>query len=111
MPEEKRCHKRYPVSGKTLFQTESQEAAGELVDIARGGVCIRSEVKPLDGEELTVRFTVQDHIGVFEIRGMVVRVQSNSWAMMFLEEPMEMETLLRSLAEKAEKQVASPTCT
>ena len=35
MPEEKRCHKRYPVSGKTLFQTESQEATGELVDIAR----------------------------------------------------------------------------
>ncbi len=101
MPEKRRSHKRYPVSGKILFRTESQEATGELVDIARGGICICSEVKPSEGEELTVRLTVQDHIGVFEIRGMVVRVQSNSWAMMFLEEPMEM--LLRSLAAKAEK--------
>ena len=111
MPNERRCHKRYPVSGKIVFQTESQEATGELVDIAQGGICIRSEVKPLEGEELTVRFTVQEHIGVFEIRGLVVRVQSNSWAMMFLEEPVKLEMLLRSLEERAEKQVASPTCT
>ena len=109
MPDERRCHKRYPVSGKIVFQTESQEATGELVDIARGGLCIRSEVKPLEGEELTVRFTVQGHVGVFEIRGLVVRLQSNSWAMMFLEETAKLEMLLRSLEESAEKQMVSPT--
>ena len=111
MNNERRSDKRYPASGRLLFQTESGEAAGDLIDIARIGAFIRSEVKPLEGEELTVWFTVQDHIGVFEIRGMVVRVQSDSWAMMFLEEPVKLEKLLRSLDEKAKKQVVRLTDT
>ena len=102
------CHKRYSVSGKTLFQTESQEVTGELVDISRGGARIRSEVKPLEGGEITVRFTVQDYLEVFEVRGLVVRVQLDSWAVLFFEETVGLAKLLRSLDEKAQKQVASP---
>ena len=37
---------RHPVPGRKLFQVESMETTGELVDISRGGVCIRSEVRP-----------------------------------------------------------------
>ena len=102
------CYKRYPVSGKTLFQAESQEVTGELVDISSGGACIRSEVKPLEGEEVVIRFTVQDYLEVFEVRGLVVRVQSDSWAVLFFEETVGLAKLLRSLDEKAQKQVASP---
>ncbi len=109
MTTEKRSYKRYPASGRLLFQAESGEAAGDLIDIARIGAFIRSEVKPYEGEELTVWFTVQDDIGVFEVRGIVVRVQSDSWAMMFLEEPVKLEKLLRSLDEKAKKQVVRLT--
>ncbi len=102
------CYKRYPVSGKTLFQAELMEATGELVDISRGGACIRSEVKPLEGEEIAVRFTLQNYPEVFEVRGIVLRVQSDSWAVLFLEEPVGLAKLLRSLDEKAQKQAVSP---
>ena len=102
------CYKRYSVSGKTLFQAELMEATGELVDISRGGACIRSEVKPLEGEEIAVRFTLQNYPEVFEVRGIVLRVQSDSWAMLFLGETVKLEKLLRSLDARAKKQVASP---
>jgi len=101
-------YKRYPVSGRTLFLAELMEATGELVDISRGGARIRSEVKPLEGEEIAVRFTVQNYIEVFEVRGIVLRVQSDSWAVLFIEETVGLAKLLRSLDERAQKQVASP---
>ncbi len=94
-------YKRYPGSGRTLFRTESVEATGELVDISRGGARISSEVKPLEGEELTVRFTVPDYPEVFEVRGMVVHVQSDSWSIMFLEETAGLTKLLQSLDKGA----------
>ncbi len=84
------------------------ETTGELIDISRGGACIRSKVKPLEGEEIAVRFSVQSHLEVFIVSGMVVRVQSDSWAMLFFEETVGLAKLLRSLDEKAQKQVASP---
>jgi len=102
------CHKRYSVSGRALFQAGSREARGELVDISRGGARIRSEVQPLEGGEIAIRFTVQNYPEVFKVRGMVVGVQSDSWAVLFFEEPVGFEKLLWSLDERAQKQVASP---
>ena len=101
-------YKRYPVYGRTLFQAGLMEAAGEMVDISRGGARIRSEVKPLEGEEIVVRFTVQNYPEVFAVRGLVVRVHLDSWAVLFLEEPVGFAKLLRSLDERTQKQVASP---
>ena len=77
-------YKRYLVSGKALFQAETGETTGELVDISRGGVRIRSKFKPLEGEGIAVRFTLLEYSEVFQVRGMVVGVQSDSWALMFL---------------------------
>ncbi len=94
-------YKRYPVSGRTLVQAESMESTGELVDISRGGARIRSEVKPLKGEEIAVRFTVPNYPEVFKVRGTVVRVHSDSWAVLFSEEPVGLTKLLRSLDERA----------
>ncbi len=79
------------------------ESTGELVDISRGGVRIRSEVKPLEGELIAVRFPAQHYSELLEVGGLVWRVQSNSWAMMFLGETVKLEKLLRSLDEDAEK--------
>ena len=104
----KQIYKRYPVAGRVLFLADSMEAAGELVDISRGGVHIRSEIKPLEGEDIDVRFTVQDYPEVFQVRGIVVRVHSDSWAVLFLDEPAGLTRLMRSLYEKAQKQAASP---
>ena len=101
-------YKRYPVSGKALFQAESQKTTGELVDVSRGGIRIRSKVKPLEGEEIAVRFTLQNYPEVFEVRGIVLRVQSDSWAVLFLEEPAGLAKLLRSLDERTQKREASP---
>ncbi len=101
-------YKRYPVSGKALFQAESQKTTGELVDVSRGGIRIRSKVKPLEGEEIAVRFSVKSYPEVFKVRGMVVRVQSGSWAVLFFEEPMGLAKLLWALDARAKKQVAIP---
>ena len=101
-------YKRYPVSGNVLFRAESEEIRGELVDVSRGGIRIRSEVKPLEGEEVVVRFSVKNYPEVFKVRGLVVGVQPDSWAVLFFEEPVGFEKLLWSLDERAQKQVASP---
>ncbi len=105
MNREKRSYKRYPVSGKILFQTETMEAHGELIDIGKWGAQIRSEVKPLEGEELTVQFAVQDYPEVFEVKGMVVRIQPNSWAMMFLQETVQLVTLLQFLDKRTAEEI------
>ncbi len=92
---------RYSVSGRALFRAESMEIRGELVDVSRGGIRIRSEVKPLNGEEIAVRFTVPNYPEMFKVRGTVVRVHSDSWAVLFSEEPVGLTKLLRSLDEEA----------
>ncbi len=84
------------------------DSTGELVDISRGGARIRSEEKPLEGEMIAVRFTAQHYSEVLEVGGLVLRVQSDSWAMLFLGETVKLEKLLRSLDARAKKQVASP---
>ena len=99
---------RYSVSGRALFRAESMEIRGELVDVSRGGIRISSKVKPLEGDEIAVRFSVKSYPDVFKVRGMVVGVQSDSWAVLFFEEPVGFEKLLWSLDERAQKQVASP---
>ena len=77
------------------------EAPGELVDIGKWGAHIRTEIKPDQGEELSARLKVHDYPGVLEVRGMVVRIQQDSWSMMFLGEPVGLAKLLRFLDEKA----------
>ncbi len=104
-------YKRYPVSGRALFQAESMKTRGELVDVSRGGIRIRSEVKPLEGEEVVVRFSVKNYPEVFKVRGLVVGVQSDSWAVLFFEEPVGLAKLLWYLYAKAQKQVSSPVGT
>jgi len=79
-----------------------------MVEISRRGARISSEVKPSEGEELTVRFTVPDYPEVFEVRVRVVSVQSDSWSMIFLEEPAGLTKLLRSLDKRTKKEAVSP---
>ncbi len=101
-------YKRYPVSGRTLFQAESMESRGELVDISRGGARIRSEGKPLEGEMIAVRFTVKNYSEAFKVRGMVLRVQSDSWAVLFFEQTIGLAKLLWLLDSRTNKQVPIP---
>ena len=108
MPITSGYYKRYPVSGKALFQAESIESTGELVDISRGGMRIRSKIKPLEGEEIVVRFTLKQYSAVFNVRGMVVGVQSDSWAVLFFEEPVGLTKLLWPLDARAKKQAQRP---
>ena len=108
MPIEKRRYKRYPISGKILFQTASIKATGELVDIAMGGALIRSEAVPSFGSEVTACFVVRDYPGEFDARGYVVRILTNAWAIEFLEEPPWLKDMVRWRSELAKKEVVSP---
>ncbi len=107
----KQSYKRYSVAGRIQFHTESMVATGELVDIGKWGARIRSEIKPHEREEITARLEVHDYPRMFKVRGVVVRVQSDLWAMMFLEEPAGWAKLRQVLDERAQKQVASPIVT
>ncbi len=104
----KQSYKRYPVAGRIIFQTESMEATGELVEIGKWGAQFRSEIKPYERKVITARLEVHDYPRMSKVRGVVVRVQSDFWAMMFLEEPVGWAKLRQVLDERAQKQVASP---
>jgi len=75
-------------------------ATGDLLDIAKGGALLRTEVEFSQAMEVRVRFQVQDYPEAFEVKGMVVRVQQDSVAIMFLEVPAGIDKLLQWL-EKA----------
>ena len=97
---EKRLYKRYPAVGHAEFWTESTKTTCDLLDVAKGGVILRSEIQVSQAKEVTVHFQVQDYPEAFEVKGMVVRVQQDSLAVMFLEVPEGIEALLQWL-EKA----------
>ena len=97
---ERHRYKRHPAVGHAEFWTESTKATGDLLDIAKGGALLRSEVQVSQAMEVTVRFTVQDYPEEFAVKGMVVRVQQDTLAVMFLEVPAGIEALLQWL-EKA----------
>ena len=79
----KQSYKRYPVAGRIIFQTESMEATGELVEIGKWGAQFRSEIKPYERVVISARLEVHDYPRMSKVRGVVVRVQSDFWAMMF----------------------------
>ena len=97
---ERRRYKRYPAVGHAEFWTESAKTTCDLLDVAKGGIILRSEVQVLQAKEVTVRFQVQDYPEAFEVRGMMVRVQQDSLAIMFLAVPPGIDELLQWL-EKA----------
>ena len=103
-----RRYKRYPVSGKILFQMDSREVTGKLVDISSSGALIHGKVKPFEEDEFTALLEVHDYPRMFEVRGVVVRVHSDSWTMIFVEEPAGLAELLRCLDERAKKEAVSP---
>ena len=100
MTTERRRYKRYPAAGQAEFSTASMKATGELLDIAEGGVLIRSLVKPSDGIGATVRFAVSDYPRVFVADGQVVRVQMSTLVIKFFGKPPELDELLQWLERR-----------
>ncbi len=96
---EKRSYKRFPAVGQAEFWTESTKATGDLLDIAKGGALLRTEVQVEQAMEVSVRFTVQDYPKTFEVKGMVVRVQQDTLAIMFLAVPPGIDELLQWLGK------------
>ena len=105
---ERRHYKRYLVSGLVEFMTDDVSSPSKLLDIAKGGVLIDSEVVASPGEELAFRFTLSGYQGVFEASGKVVRNQNDVLAFKFLEEPAGLENLLSWLERREPKELISP---
>ncbi len=97
MPTEGRRHKRYPAAGDATFLAASLRARGDLLDVAKGGVLIRSADLPSEDSGITVRFTVSGYSRMFEAEGWVVRAHPDSIAVMFFDEPPGLGELLRWL--------------
>ncbi len=101
---ERRQYKRYGVTGRTEFQTDSERAVGELLDIGTGGLLIRSRLIPDKGTNLWAQFTVAGYPGGFETRGRVVRTQLDVVAVMFLKPPAGLERPLAWLEHRTSPQ-------
>ena len=97
MPVERRSYKRYPAAGQAEFWSTTLKGAGELLDVAKGGVLIRSADVPSEESGITVLFTVSGYQRMFEAEGRVVRAQLDTIAVMFFDEPAGLEELLRWL--------------
>jgi len=69
-------------------------ATGDLLDVAKGGVLIRSADVPSEESGITVRLTVSGYSRMFEAEGWVV---SDSIAVMYFDEPPGLGELLRWL--------------
>ncbi len=106
---ERRRYKRYCASGQADFWTALVMSVGKLLDVAKEGVLVLmpNTVRLSHEEKLTVRFTVSEYSGVFEARGKVARIQLDTLAVIFLEEPVGLENLLRWLDRKENSKVAS----
>lgn len=83
------------------------EAAGEPLNIARGGILVRSRVIPAEGTEFWVYFTIQNHPEAFITHGRIVRAQRDVLAVAFLEEPAGLERILESLEPAQEPQAGT----
>ena len=101
---ERRQYKRYGVTGRAEFQTDSAKAVGELLDIGTGGVLVRSQLIHDKGTNLWVQFTVAGYPGALDSRGRVARSQLDVLAVMFLEPPAELERLLAWLEHRTPPQ-------
>lgn len=103
---ERRRHPRYPVIGRADFDSPAGPAGGELLDIAEGGVLIRSDSRPQTRSNIAVHLTIQGYSGTFLVHGMVVRSLTDKFAVMFTEESATLQHVLELVRKDYEQEQA-----
>jgi len=97
-PADRRRFTRHEVSGKARFTTVSgQEGSGELADIAAGSLRMRSTFFPHIGEDVLFQLAIDNCPTVFVLNARVVRVDADTMAVAFLEEPPGLREFIKSL--------------
>lgn len=107
---QKRQHRRYALAGQAVFRTaKAVEARACSLNIGIGGILLRSPVIPPEGTELWLHLALEDRPEAFFItRGRIVRTEPDGLAVIFLEQPAGLESMLRSLGVPANQGDAAP---
>lgn len=90
---DRRRYKRYIVEGSVTFQNSEGESSA-LLNVARGGVLVRTDTLCREGTVISLRFKVASYPETFASRGQVVGTKQKLMAIKFLERPKGLETLL-----------------
>ena len=95
-----RKHRRYIVNGSVMFPGAPGELFGDLVNLGRGGLLVRSDHPgPPVGKECNFHFTVHGYDRELEAGGVVVGGRFNLMAIQFLHEPLELESVLNLMEQ------------
>ena len=97
---ERRRSVRYIVGGGVVFHTGSPESCGEVVNIGRYGMLVRTNVRVSEGTKLQVGFTVEGYPMAVQGTSQIVGANTDLLAMKFLAEPRELPQLLQWLEQE-----------
>ena len=88
---------RYIVGGQVIFYTGSPDSYGDLVNLGRHGILVRTNVRVPADTQFRIGVTVEGYPTPFQGESQVVGVSSDLLAMKFLEEMAELAPLLQWL--------------
>ena len=91
---------RYIVSGQVIFYTGSPDSCGDLVNVGRHGMLVRTNVRVPVGTQFRIGFAVDGYPTPFQGDSRVVGMDSNLVAMKFVEEATELALLLQWLDQE-----------
>ena len=96
----RRASVRYIIGGQVTFHTGSPDSAGNLVNIGRYGMLVRTHVQVPEGTELPIGLTVEGYPTPLQAHGRVVGARQDLLAIKFLGESDTMAQLLQWLRQE-----------
>ena len=94
---ERRRSVRYIVGGQVIFHTGSPDSCGELVNVGRHGMLVRTSVRVPVGTQFRSGFVVNGYPTSFQGESQVVGISGDLLAMKFVGTTPELGSLLRWL--------------
>lgn len=96
----RRTSVRYIIRGQVIFHTGSPESFGDLVNLGRHGILVRTNVQVPEGTAFRIGITVEGYPTPLQGDGCVVGFKPNLLAVKFLSEPADMMQLLQWLSQE-----------
>ena len=91
---------RYIIGGQVIFHTGSPDSCGDLVNLGRHGMLVRTNVQVPEGTEFRIGLTVEGYPTSLQADGRVSGSRQDLLAVRFLREPDGMMHLLQWLSQE-----------
>jgi hypothetical protein len=117
----RRASVRYIAPGEVIFHTGSPDSCGQLVNIGRHGMLVRTNFRASEGSTYHIGFAVDGYPHAFRAEGQIVGSREDLLAIKFVREPDEILQLLEWLGREnipwtgldsleADRALPSPHC-